>query len=302
MTALSQRAHRYETDHVRHLRALAYRMLGSRSDAEDVMQEVWLRWAEIDESSIDSPRAYLSRLATNLCLDRLRSAAVKREQYVGIWLPEPLLEDDDAMCHGPERQTEFAQDVSVAFMLALERLTPLERASFLLHDVFALEFDEVATRLERSPAACRQLASRARTHVKAEYVRCEVEADEHERLFNAFNRAVQSQDTDALASLLSEDAVLVADGGGKVTTIPRPLHGGSKIARTFMGFVRLPSSQNWHLQQASINGLPGCLVFDGPGGELVQTIILMPSPVDPGRIGTLYIQRNPEKLRHLSGE
>lgn len=302
MTALSQRAHRYETDHVRHLRALAYRMLGSRSDAEDVVQEVWLRWAEIDESSIDSPRAYLSRLATNLCLDRLRSAAVKREQYVGIWLPEPLLEDDDAMCHGPERQTEFAQDVSVAFMLALERLTPLERASFLLHDVFDLEFDEVATRLERSPAACRQLASRARTHVKAEYVRCEVEADEHERLFNAFNRAVQSKDADALARLLSEDAVMVADGGGKVTAVPHPLLGGGKIARTLMGFVCLPSSQNWCFQQARINGLPGCLIFDGPDGELIQTVTLVPSSSDSSRIGTIYIQRNPEKLKHLRTE
>lgn len=299
MTTLNDRAREYDRLHARHLRALAYRMLGSRSDAEDVVQEVWLRWAEIDESGIDNPRAYLSRLATNLCLDRLRSAAVKREQYVGIWLPEPLLEDDDAMCHGPERQTEFAQDVSVAFMLALERLTPLERASFLLHDVFDLEFDEVAIRLERSPAACRQLASRARTHVKAEYVRCEVEADEHDRLFAAFNKAVSEHDTEALARLLSEDAVLVADGGGKVTTIPHPLKGGSKIARTFIGFTRLPSSEHWYLKQARINGLPGCLLFDGLTGALIQSITLVPSQADPHLIGALYIQRNPDKLQHL---
>ncbi len=299
MTTLNDRAHEYDRLHARPLRALAYRMLGSRSEAEDVVQDVWLRWAEVDEAAIQNPGAYLSRLATNLCLDRLKSAVVKRENYVGAWLPEPLLDEELIGCHGPEREAEFAQDVSVAFMLALERLSPLERASFLLHDVFELEFEEIALRLERTPAACRKLASRARTNVRAEYVRTEVAADEHDRLFKAFNQAVQERDTEALARLLSEDAVLVADGGGKVTTIPHPLEGGSKIARTFIGFARLPSSEHWYLKQARINGLPGCLLFDGLTGALIQSITLVPSQADPHLIGALYIQRNPDKLQHL---
>jgi RNA polymerase sigma-70 factor (ECF subfamily) len=165
MTTPAERALRYDREHARGLRALAYRMLGSRSEAEDIVQEAWLRWAEVDESTVQNAGAYLSRLVTNLCLDKLGSAAAKREQYVGVWLPEPLLDEDAGWSPGPEAQAEFAQDVSVAFMLALERLSPLERAAFLLHDVFDVDFDEVARRLERSPAACRQLVSRARNHV-----------------------------------------------------------------------------------------------------------------------------------------
>src|SRR5688572_8114869 len=174
MTNLTERALRYDQEHARSLRALAYRMLGSRTDAEDIVQEAWLRWAEVDESNVQHTGAYLSRLVTNLCLDKLSSAAARREQYVGVWLPEPLLNDDAGWSPGPEAQAEFADDVSVAFMLALERLSPLERAAFLLHEVFDVDFDEIGRRLERSAAACRQLATRARTHVKADYARREV--------------------------------------------------------------------------------------------------------------------------------
>src|SRR5690606_36356043 len=193
---------------------------------------------------------------------------------------------------GPEAQAEFAQDVSVAFMLALERLSPLERAAFLLHEVFGLDFDEIGRRLDRSPAACRQLASRARNHVKADYARREVEQEERERLFAAFVEAVRSADVDALARVLAEDAVMLADGGGKVSAVPRPLQGAALIARTFIGFATLPSSRAWRFEPARINGLPGCLVFDDATGQLVQTIALAPSATEPGRIGALYIQRN----------
>ena len=143
MTTLAERALRYDREHARTLRALAYRMLGSRTEAEDIVQEAWLRWAQVDESTVQHAGAYLSRLVTNLCLDKLGSAAAKREQYVGVWLPEPLLNEEAGWSPGPEVQAEFAQDVSVAFLLALERLSPLERAAFLLHDVFDLDFDEI---------------------------------------------------------------------------------------------------------------------------------------------------------------
>jgi RNA polymerase sigma-70 factor (ECF subfamily) len=300
MTTLTERALRYDREHARGLRALAYRMLGSRSEAEDIVQEAWLRWADVDESTVQHAGAYLSRLVTNLCLDKLGSAAAKREKYVGVWLPEPLLDEAAGWSPGPEAQAEFAQDVSVAFMLALERLSPLERAAFLLHEVFDVDFDEIARRLERSPAACRQLASRARNHVKADYARREVEEEERERLFSAFSEAVRSLDVDALAKVLAEDAVMLSDGGGKVAAVPRPLHGGALVAKTFIGFARLPGSRAWRLEPARINGLPGCLVFDDATGRLVQTIALAPSATAPDRIGALYIQRNPDKLQGVT--
>lgn len=297
------RAHRYDRDHARRLRGLAYRMLGSRADAEDVVQEAWLRWAGVDESAVENAGAFLCRMVTNLCLDRLRSAAVQRLHYVGVWLPEPLLDDEDLFgwMPGPEQQAEFAQDVSVAFMLALERLSPLERAAFLLHDVFELDYDEIGRQLQRSEAACRQLISRARKNVKADYARREVAQAERDRLLDAFMHAVRSRDVAALAQVLAGDAVMMADGGGKVSAVPRPLHGNALIARTFIGFARLPGSAGWRLMPAVVNGLPGCLVVDDlAGGQLVQTVALAPSASEPGRAGAMYIQRNPDKLRAIA--
>lgn len=297
MTTLAERAMRYERVHRRSLLALAYRMLGSRTEADDILQDAWLRWAQVDEGTVQHAGAYLSRLVTNLCLDKLRSVTTRREQYVGVWLPEPLLNEESGWSPGPEVQAEFAQDVSVAFMLALERLSPLERAAFLLHEVFDLDFDEIAQRLDRSPVACRQLASRARVHVKAGYARREVDKEEHERLFDAFSAAVRNFDVNALAKMLTEDAVMLADGGGKVSAVPRPLRGGALIAKAFIGFAKLPSSRTWRLESARINGLPGSLIFDEATGQLVQIIALEPSATQPGRVGALYVQRNPDKLQ-----
>ncbi len=299
LAPLAERAQRYDREHARSLRALAYRMLGSRSEAEDIVQETWLRWAQVDEASVQHAGAYLSRVATNLCLDKLGSAAAKREQYVGVWLPEPLLDEELGWSPNPEAEAEFANDVSVAFMLALERLSPLERAAFLLHDVFDLDFDEIGRRLERSPAACRQLSSRARNNVKADYARREVEAEERERLYSAFSAAVLNRDVDALAIVLAEDAVMLTDGGGKAKAVPYPLHGAPLVAKAFIGFAKLPISAAWRLEPAQINGLPGCLIMDSNTGELIQTVTLAPSASAPDRIGAIYIQRNPEKLESL---
>lgn len=297
------RAHRYNRDHARRLRALAYRMLGSRADAEDIVQEAWLRWTEVDESTVKHAGAFLSRMVTNLCLDKLRSAAAQREHYIGVWLPEPLLEEDDLFgwTPGPEKQAEFAEDVSVAFMLALERLSPLERAAFLLHDVFGLDYDEIARHLERTETACRQLASRARKNIRSDYARREVAQEERDRLVDAFMHAVRSRDVTALAQVLAADAVLLSDGGGKVAAVPRPLHGNTRIARTFIGFARMPASRGWRLVPMIVNGLPGCLIVDDlAGGRLVQTIALAPSVHEPNLVGALYIQRNPDKLRAIA--
>ena len=291
------RALRYDRDHARSLRALAYRMLGSRAEAEDIVQEAWLRWADVDESTVRHAGAFLSRLVTNLCLDRLQSAAMRREQYVGVWLPEPLIDEAGDWSPDPETQAEFAQDVSVAFMLTLERLSPLERAAFLLHEVFELDFEEIGRRLDRSAAACRQLASRARQHVKADYARHEVEDEERQRLFQAFVGALQSFDVEGLAQLLTDDAILLADGGGKVSAVPRKLEGGALVARTFVGFVKMPAARDWRIRPARVNGLPGYIVYDA-AGEPVQTVALRPAP-EPGRVSAIYVQRNPDKLGHL---
>lgn len=298
----TERALRFDREHARPLRALAYRMLGSRAEAEDIVQEAWLRWAAVDEATVAHAGAYLSRIVTHLCLDHLGSAAARRERYVGVWLPEPLLDDElnGPWASDPQQQAEFAQDVSLAFLLALERLAPLERAAFLLREVFDEDFAEIALRLQRSEAACRQLVSRARRRVKQEHARHEVAREEAQRLFDGFVQAVRSQDVEALARLLADNAVFLADGGGKVSAVPRPLLGAAQVARVFIGFARLPASRGWRFAPAWVNGLPGCLVFDdAAGGALLQVLALAPSVQQPGRIGTLYVQRNPDKLRGL---
>lgn len=298
----TERARSFDAEHARRLRALAYRMLGSRAEAEDIVQEVWLRWAEVDEATIENIAAYLGRLCTNLCLDKLGSATARREQYVGVWLPEPLLEDEILFgwAPSPERQAEYAEDVSVAFMLALERLSPLERAAFLLHDVFDLEYEEIATHLDRGADACRQLVSRARRNIKADYARREVAEEERQRLVTAFTEAIRTHDISALAQVLAEDAVLLTDGGGKVHAISRELHGRTPIAKAIVGFAKLEVCKGWRLVPAVVNGLPGYLVFDDDkGGALVQTVALAPADAS-GHVGGVYIQRNPDKLAGIA--
>ena len=297
----TERAERFNREHARSLRALAYRMLGSRAEAEDIVQEAWLRWADVDAAQVRHDAAFLSRLVTNLCLDRLGSAAARREHYVGVWLPEPLIDDEAAgqWSPGPEARAEYAEDVSVAFLLALERLSPLERAAFLLHDVFDEDFDEIALRLGRTAAACRQLASRARHNVRAVHSRREVDEAERQRLFGAFSAAVSGRDVEALARMLTEDAVLMTDGGGKVSAVPQPLHGAALIARALIGFASIPGSGGWRLEARRLNGMPGCLVFNGHSGELMQTITLAPSTTTPDRLAAIYIQRNPDKLQSI---
>jgi RNA polymerase sigma-70 factor (ECF subfamily) len=280
------------------LRAYAYRMLASRAEAEDVVQDAWLRWQAADRSGIDNPRGFLVQVVTNLCLDRLTSARARRETYVGVWLPEPLLEDE--LQPGPDVVTEYAQDVSTAFLLALDRLSPLERAAFLLHDVFDLDYDEVGQRLQRSGAAVRQLASRARTHVREAHVRQEVSQEEADRLLAAFGQALARGDVEALASTLSEDVEFLSDGGGKASAVPRPLHGAALVAKTLAGFFRLVDFAQVRFRVTRINGLPGWLLTDAQGGP-IQTLALEPAADGrTGRIGRIYVVRNPDKLAHLA--
>lgn len=272
--------------HRRHLTGLAYRMLGSVAEAEDVVQDAYLRWHGADRSEVEDARAFLSRVAIRLCLDRLKSARARRESYVGPWLPEPVVEDapsDDPL------------DLSMTLMLALERLSPLERAAFLLHDVFDVDYDEVARALGRNSAACRQLAARAREHVRESRPRFPVEPEEGARIASAFLDAARTGDAACLTRLLAEDAILQADGGGKRLAALAPIVGRDKVTRFFVGIARKADpSAVYKFTPARINGQPGYVVEE-PDGSIHTTSL----DVRDGRVAAIYIVRNPDKLRHL---
>lgn len=296
MMATDSGAAEFET-HRRYLRSLAYRMLGSRADAEDAVQDAWLRWHASDRSSVEHPRAFLSQTVTRLCLDRIKSAQAQREVYVGAWLPEPVVDDTVDFQPGPETMHELANDLSFAFMLTLERLSPLERAAFLLHDVFDMDYADIARTLGRSESACRQLASRARSNVHANRPACKVSEEEGKRLADAFADAVRHGDVAGLAAVLAQDATFVSDGGGRVTAVPRPVVGRDKVAQVIIGFAKLAKPGEVHIRRAQINGLAG-FVMSGADGTLIQTLAIEAD--GHGRISAIYVMRNPEKLQRVS--
>ncbi len=276
----------------RYLIGVAYRMLGSMAEAEDVVQDTYLRWHNAEHTSVTDMRAYLTTITSRLCLDRLRSAHWQRETYVGPWLPEPLVEPSDASGDAEA----LASDVSFALMLALERLSPLERAAFLLHDVFGLDFSQIAISLERKEASCRQLASRARKKVQAARPRYQVTDREHSQLTDRFFDAARSGDVTTLKALLTESATLHTDGGGKRAAARRVIFGADKISRFFAGLARKSASPTplW-LNPVIVNGRPGWLTIEQDGLPQVMTLDFADN-----RIHALYIVRNPDKLRHLT--
>ena len=272
------------------LTGLAYRMLGSRAAAEDAVQDAFLRWSAASaREAIDNDEAYLVRIVTRLCLDRLKSARAKREVYVGPWLPEPVA---DVEALSPHTHAELADDLSFALLLALDRLSPAERAAFLLHDVFDAPFSEVAETLEKSEAACRQLAARARKAVKDARPAPATPASEHERLLQAFAGAASSGDLVALKALLAEQVVTLSDGGGRKAAALNPIFGADKTARFLLGIERKFFKEGQrHLRPMAINGAPGLGIYVDGELDSVATIA-----VEHGRIAALYIVRNPEKL------
>ena len=294
MTSVHDRV--FEAERAR-LRGIAYRMLGTVADAEDVVQDAWLRWHGAREGTVDDGRAFLVRVVTNLCLDRLKSARMRREQYVGEWLPEPLLDDVSAYQPGPEVAHEFAHDLTFALLRTLDTLSPLERAAFLLHDVFDVDFATVASALEREPAACRQLAARAREHVRGARPRYAVREEDGERLARAFVGAIAAGDVEGLTRVLAADVGFYSDGGGKVAAVPYPLFGADKVAKALVGFAKSAALDAVRGRYARVNGMPGLLLTTRDGG-VVQTMAF--DVDDTGRISAIWIQRNPEKLRHIS--
>ncbi len=288
----------------RRLLGLAYRMLGSMADAEDAVQETYLRWHAADRDNVSDPRAFLMTTTTRICLDMLTSARARHEEYVGPWLPEPVL---DIAALAPDSRAELAEDLSIALLLTLDRLSPLERAAFLLHDVFDFSFTEVATTLERSEVACRKLATRARANVRALRPRGaiapparpgEIDA-KHAQLMSAFAAATQSGDLDALTQLLASDVRIVTDGGGKVRAALEVVEGADRAARFLVDVTRKRPGAWWRddfrPRFAIINGLPGIIV-EAPEGAVQTTAFEIEGDV----VRALYVVRNPEKLRHLA--
>jgi RNA polymerase sigma-70 factor, ECF subfamily len=271
---------------------LAYRMLGSVAEAEDIVQDAYLRWHNADRRKVANAGAFLSKVVTRLCLDVLKSSRHNRETYVGAWLPEPLVAD--GMAADPENNA--AKDISFALMLALERLSPLERAAFILHDMFDMEFDEIAAALGRNETACRQLARRARANVREARPRFKVEPSESDEVAKAFFSASRSGDAAALRDLLAETAVLRSDGGGRIKTALNPIMSADRIARLFAGLARKRkfAPPLWS-KRVTINGLPGLLTVEPTG--LLQTIAL---EIAGGRVSAVYVTRNPDKLGHLA--
>jgi len=282
----------------RRLLGLAYRMLGSMAEAEDAVREAYLRWHDADRDKVAEPRAFLITTTTRICLDVLKSARARREEYVGPWLPDPVTDTAALM---PDAQTEMAEDLSVALLLALDRLSPLERAAFLLHDVFDYSFTQVADTLGRNEAACRQLASRARTRVRearppsSHAVRRGKPDDKHAELLSAFITASRSGDVAALTQLLASDAKLVTDGGGKVAAALNVLEGADHVAAFLAGVVRKGWTDDTTLRFDTINGLPG-IIASGPHG-LLQTNAF---EIEGDVVKAIYIVRNPDKLKHLA--
>ncbi|KRD53245.1 sigma-70 family RNA polymerase sigma factor [Ensifer sp. ENS10] len=262
---------------------VAYRMLGSVADAEDMVQEAFIRWMGADRAAVREPEAFLRRTVTRLCLDQLKSARLKRETYVGPWLPDPVVEEE------PE------DDVTLPLMLALERLSPLERAAFLLHDVFGLSFDEVATTIDRDAAACRQLAARARTHVREERPRFQIEQQRGLELANAFFAASRNGDMKTLGAMLAADVSVHSDGGGKRPAAMRPILGFDAVMKVHQQLAALFAKHGSTLVRTGfINGLPGFVTREADG-ELQTTAL----EIEDGKVVAIYVVRNPDKLVHL---
>ncbi|HEY0623121.1 sigma-70 family RNA polymerase sigma factor [Sphingomonas sp.] len=262
---------------------VAYRMLGSVADAEDVVQEAFMRWMGTDRAAVREPEAFLRRTVTRLCLDQLKSARHQRETYIGPWLPDPVIEEE------PE------EDVTLPLMLALERLSPLERAAFLLHDVFGVSFDEIAKTLDRDAAACRQLAARARAHVREARPRFAVEQQHGLEIAEAFFAASRTGDMTALGAMLAADVSMHSDGGGKRAAAMQLVLGFRHVMKLHKSLAVLFGKYGSKLLRTGfVNGLPGFVTLESDGE--IQTTAL---EIEDGRVTAIYVTRNPDKLRHL---
>ncbi|HET8597151.1 MAG TPA: RNA polymerase sigma factor SigJ [Castellaniella sp.] len=277
--------------HQPRLKHLAYRMLGSWAEAEEVAQDAWLRWHGSDRDGIDNTEAWLVSTATRLSIDRLRAARTRRAHYEGIWLPEPFLSDD---IRTPEQIVDRSEDVSLAFLSVLERLSPEARAAYILRDLLDEDYSDIAAVLGKTEAACRQLVTRARKRVREDHRHSPVDPATQARLLQEFSRAASTGDFSALKAALAADAQLIGDGGGKVPSFGKPLEGGTRIAQLYLATsLRYPGRVQYRL--ARLNGEWGLLRFVDGALESAQQL-----QIDGTQIVRIYAQRNPDKLAHLA--
>ncbi len=274
------------------LLSIAYRMLGSVADAEDIVQESFIRYQAIAPETVTAPRRLLTTITTRLAIDHLRSARRRREAYVGAWLPEPVI-DEGAV--DPASRAELADSISMAFLLLLERLNPIERAVYLLREVFAFDFEEIATVVDRNAQNCRQIASRARSHLEEHRPRFDASMTERRALVERFLVAAESGDLETLTDALAADVVLYADGGGNAPALSAPVHGRERVARILLGLARAFSPTGLRAQPTTVNGQPGAIMVS-PDGRIVSVMAL---DVLDGQIHVVRSLVNPDKLRHL---
>lgn len=270
--------------------AVAYRMLGSAADAEDLLQETFIRWAAC-KAEIESPRAFLLTILTRLCIDKLKSASVQRETYLGQWLPEPLV---TAPHNNPLMAAEINESLSLAFLLILERLTPVERAVLVLREVFEYEYSEIASILDQSEPSCRQILRRARQHIKKDRARFDPSEKQRKELLQKFSEASARGDLEGLITLLSQEAIFYSDGGGKALALPNPIYGAHNIARGILGALKRRVPANLVPRFVEVNGQPGIVSFlDG------RPFSVFTLDVADGLISRIYVINNPEKLRRI---
>lgn len=263
--------------------SLAYRMMGTRADAEDIVQDAYIRWQSADREKVQSPRSYLNAVVARLSLDALKSARHKRETYIGTWLPEPVAQIEDPL--------QMSDSLSIAFLHVLESLTPAERVAFLMREVFGSGYDEVAAVLETSEANCRQLVTRARTHIRNKRPRFSVDPAKHQAILREFVTACAQDDKATLLKLLRNDAILYSDGGGKVAAALNPVSGADRVARFFLG-IRDKTPADLRVEPTLAGGLPALAFLTGATVDSIMTFDLD----EDGRIQAIYVIRNPDKL------
>lgn len=280
------------------LLGIAYRIVGCRAEAEDIVHDVYLKWSKIDQSSLKSPKHWLARVVTNQSLDVLKSARVQRESYIGPWLPEPFVDAKPTM----EEEKSLDQTVSMALLMLLERLSPSERAVFILHDIFHFSFDEIADILETAPTTCRKQASRARGKVNKDAIRQEISHHEHENYVQVFFEAVKHGDFSGLTHMLKEDVVLYSDGGGKAAAAPTPIVGVRKVANFLLHYVRpnFETSEDGQFRTSlcKFNGAPGLLVTALKEGKQ-QVVTAFQLAIVDNKIKHIFAHRNPDKLKYF---
>ncbi|MEM7334603.1 MAG: RNA polymerase sigma-70 factor [Chloroflexota bacterium] len=277
-----------------YLFSIAYRMLGSVMDAEDMVQEAWLRWQKSNQTQVESPKSFLASVVTRLCIDHLRSAKVRRESYIGPWLPEPLLSEPES--NDGEAIMMLADNVSYAFLQLLERMTPTERAVYLLRHVFEYEYKEISLIVEKSEAACRQIFRRARQHLTADQPRFDMNWEAQQLLLGQFWQACLENDVQSLQSILAEDVIFYSDGGGKAKAARRPVQSKSKVLSFLLGLIRLAPA-DFQARPAIINGQMGAV--GEVNGRIFNIFVFY---MRNGRIQNIYSVLNPDKLKHIKLE